>query len=66
MDSHLSEYKIQSSEIMSVNKNLIARLNECETILRKNNELLDSLSFTDEPVTKDGYVSYPFRLIITK
>lgn len=44
----------------------MARLNECETIIRKNNELLDNLSFTDEPVTKDGYVSYLFRFIITK
>lgn len=44
----------------------MGRLNECERIIQKNNELLDNLSFTDEPVTKDGYVSYLFRLIIPK
>lgn len=66
MDNNLSEFEIQSNEIMSVNKNLMEQLNECETIIQKNNEILDNLSFTNEPVTKDGYVSYLMKLLQNK
>lgn len=43
---------------MLQNKQLIAQINECEEIVLKNNDILDNLLYTDEPVTKDGYVSY--------
>lgn len=58
MDSQLIDCKMQSNEIMSMNKRLMAQLNECEVIVQKNNRLLDNLFYTNEPVTKDGYVSY--------
>lgn len=43
---------------MSMNKRLITQMNECGAIMEKNNQLLDNLFYTEEPVTKDGYVSY--------
>jgi len=58
VDSQLIDCKMQSNEIMSMNKRLMAQLNECEVIVQKNNRLLDNLFYTNEPVTKDGYVSY--------
>lgn len=41
-----------------MNKLLMAQMNECEVIMQRNNQLLDNLYYTDEPVTRDGYVSY--------
>lgn len=58
MDSQLNDCKIQSNEIISMNKLLMVQLNECEVIMQRNNQLLDNLFYTDEPVTKDGHVSY--------
>lgn len=58
MDSQLIDCKLQSNEIMSMNKRLITQMNECGAIMEKNNQLLDNLFYTEEPVTKDGYVSY--------
>lgn len=43
-----------------MNKRLITQMNECGAIMEKNNQLLDTLFYTEEPVTKDGYVSYLF------
>lgn len=42
----------------------MAQLNECEIIVQKNNQLLDNLFYTNEPVTKDGYVSYLINLFL--
>jgi len=36
----------------------MTQLNECEVIVQTNNDLLDDLFYTDEPVTKDGYVNF--------
>jgi len=55
VDSQLIDCKLQSNEIMSMNKRLMAQLNECEAIVQKNSQLLDNLLYTNEPVTKDGY-----------
>lgn len=62
MDNQLIDCKLQSNEIISMNKQLITRLNECEMVVQKNNQLLDDLFFSNEPVTKDGYVSYSFNI----
>lgn len=43
---------------MSMNKCLMTQLNECEVIVQTNNDFLDDLFYTDEPVTKDDYVSF--------
>lgn len=58
VDSQLNECKIKSTEIMSMNKRLLEQMNECETFVQKTNEFFDNLFYTDEPVTKDGSVSF--------
>lgn len=62
VDSQLIDCKLQSNEIMSMNKRLITRMNECEVVVQKNNQFLDDLFFSIEPVTKDGYVSYSLNI----
>lgn len=62
MDSQLSDSKLQSNEIMSINKHLVTQINKCEVIIERNNQFLDTLFFTDKPVTNDDYVSYTFNI----
>lgn len=64
VDSQLIDCKLQSNEIMSMNKRIISQMNEYGAIMEKNNELLDNLFYTEEPVTKDGYVSYLFIICL--
>lgn len=64
VDGQLIDCKLKSNEIMAMNKRLMAQLNECEAIVQKNNQLLDNLFYTNEPVTKDGYVSYIFNMLL--
>lgn len=58
MDDQLNDCKIQSNEIMAMNEHLKTQINKCEIVMQKSNELLDNLFYTNEPVTKDGYVNY--------
>jgi hypothetical protein len=62
VDGQLIDCKLQSNEIMSMNKRLISRMNECELVIQKNYQLLDNLFFSNDPVTKDGYVSNPINI----
>jgi len=43
----------------------MAQMNENETIIQKNNEFLNNLFYSNEPVTRDGYVSYLYSIILT-
>lgn len=58
MNSKLNDCKVQSNELLSMNKLLMTQMNECKAIIETNNQLLDNLFYTDEPVTQDGCVSY--------
>lgn len=64
IDNQLIDCKIQSNEIMSMNKCLKAQLTECEVALQNNKQFLDNLFYTSEPITKDGYVSYLFNIFL--
>ncbi|XP_026806114.1 uncharacterized protein LOC113549140 isoform X2 [Rhopalosiphum maidis] len=55
LDSQLTDCKVKSNEIISLNKRLMAQMNENEIIVQKNNEFLDDLFYSNEPVTRDGY-----------
>lgn len=55
LDSQLSDCKVKSNEIVSMNKRLMAQMNENEVIVQKNNEFLDNLFYSNEPVTRDGF-----------
>lgn len=61
VENQLSNDKMQTNEIMLMNQNLWNRLNKCESLIQKSNELLDDLFYTDEPVTNDGSVSILFN-----
>lgn len=62
VDNQLIDCKLHSNEIMSMNKRLVSQLNECELVIQKNYQLLDDLFFSNDPVTKDGYVSNLFNI----
>ncbi|XP_025200349.1 uncharacterized protein LOC112598178 isoform X2 [Melanaphis sacchari] len=55
LDSQLTDCKIKSNEIISLNKRLMAQMNENEVIVKKNNEFLNELFYSNEPVTRDEY-----------
>lgn len=57
MDNKLTDCKIKSNEIVSINKHLITKINENEAIVQTNNEFLSNLFYSNEPVTRDEYVS---------
>jgi len=58
LDDQLTDCKIKSNEIISVNKHLMTQMKENEVIVQKNSEFLNSLFYSNEPVTRDEYVSY--------
>ncbi|KAE9540095.1 hypothetical protein AGLY_005347 [Aphis glycines] len=55
LDSQLTDCKVKSNEIISLNKRLMVQMNENEVIVQKNNEFLNDLFYSNEPVTRDGY-----------
>jgi len=57
LDSQLTDCKVKSNEITSINKHLMTQMNENVAIVQTNNEFLNSLFYSNEPVTRDEYVS---------
>lgn len=57
MDSKLTDCKLKSNEIVSINKHLMTQMKENEAIIQKNNVFLNNLFYSNEPVTRDEYVS---------
>ncbi|XP_022160904.1 uncharacterized protein LOC111027007 isoform X2 [Myzus persicae] len=55
LDSQLTDCKVKSNEIVSINKHLMTQMNENVAIVQKNNEFLNSLFYSNEPVTRDEY-----------
>ncbi|KAL4089566.1 hypothetical protein QTP88_024583 [Uroleucon formosanum] len=56
LDSKLTDCKLKSNEIVSINKHLMTQMKENEAIIQKNNVFLNNLFYSNEPVTRDEYL----------